>query len=187
MFAYTMIGAVSAAAAYAYVQGQNSEVEYVRSNVDQRQYLVQKGGTSAQAADALGKIISDVEALIRHLQEKYPDDERVAMLADRFDPAAVSEGSSHTGYTSYSVNKGEKIVLCLRQEDDSFAPPNVVMYVALHELAHLGTKEIGHPPSFWTNFRFILKEAVAIGIYEKQDYAKEPQPFCGITVDSSVI
>ena len=32
------------AAAYAYVQGQNSEVEYVRSNVDQRQYLVQKGG-----------------------------------------------------------------------------------------------------------------------------------------------
>jgi WLM domain len=191
MFAYTMIGAVGAAAAYAFVKGERSEVEYVRSNVDQRTYLVQKiqkgGATSMQAADALGKIVTDIEALIRHLKEKYPKDERVILIDKRFDPAAISEGSSHTGYTSYSVNKGESVVLCLRQEDDSFAPPNVVMYVALHELSHLGTKEVGHPPSFWSTFSFILKEAVAIGIYKKQDFAKEPQAFCGITVDSSVI
>lgn len=190
MFAYTMIGAVGAAAAYAYVQGERSEVEYVRSNVDQRTYLVQKiqkgGATSSQAADALGKIVTDIEALIRHLKEKYPKDERVLLIDKRFDPAAISEGSSHTGYTSYSVNK-QKVVICLRQEDDSFAPPNVVMYVALHELAHLGNEEIGHPPSFWRLFEFILKEAVAIGIYKKEDFAKKPQPYCGITVDSSVI
>lgn len=187
MFGWTMIGAVTAAAGYAYVQGAQSEVEYVRSSVDQRSYLVQKGGTASRAADALGKISMDIEALIRHMQKKFPDDARVVRMAARFNPSAVSEGTSKSGYTSYSVNKGESVVLCLRQPDDSFADPNVVMYVALHELGHLATKEIGHPPPFWDAFRFILREAVAIGIYTKTDYAKDPKPFCGITVDSSVI
>lgn len=191
MFAISLIGAVSAASVYAYIQGSNSEVEYVRSNVDGRQYLVQKinqkGAGSSEAADALGKISSDIEALIRHMQEKYPDDERTKLMAKRFNPDNVSEGSSHSGYTSYSVGKGQRLVLCLRQTDDSFASVNVVMYVALHELAHLATKEIGHPPSFWKNFSWILKESIAIGIYKKQDYSKDPQQFCGITVDSSVV
>ena len=191
MFATTLIAAVSAASAYAYLQGESSEVEYVRSNVDGRQYLVQKikqeGAGSSEAADALGKISADIEALIRHMQEKYPNDERTKLMAQRFNPQNVSEGNAHSGYSSYSVDKGAKLVLCLRQTDDSFAKPNVVLYVALHELAHLATKEIGHPPIFWKNFAWILKEAVAIGIYKKIDYSKNPEPFCGISVDSSVI
>jgi hypothetical protein len=191
MFAISLIGAVSAASMYAYIQGSNSEVEYVRSNVDGRQYLVQKinqkGAGSSEAADALGKISSDIEALIRHMQEKYPADQRTHLMAKRFNPDRVSEGSAHSGYTSYSVSKGQSVVLCLRQTDNSFADVNVVKYVALHELAHLATKEIGHPPAFWDSFKWILKEAIAIGIYKKQDYSKSPQPFCGITVDSSVI
>ena len=186
MFAITMAGAVMSAAAYAYVQGALSEVEYVRSDVDGRTYLVQKGGDATVAANALGKINSDIDALIKHMREKYPSDERVHRIAQRFDPAAVSEGSSHTGYTSYSINK-QKMVLCLRQTDDSFAAPNVVMYVALHELAHLSTDTIGHNSDFWTNFRWILKEAIEIGIYKKQDFASDPQPYCGIVVDSSVV
>jgi WLM domain len=191
MFATTLIAAVSAASAFAYLKGENSEVEYVRSNVDGRQYLVQKikqeGAGSSEAADALGKINSDLEALIRHMQQKFPDDERVRLMAKRFNPTAVSEGNAHSGYTSYSISKGERIVLCLRQTDDSFADPNVVLYVALHELAHLGTISIGHKPEFWKLFSDILKEAVSIGIYKKVDYSKQPAPFCGITVDSSVI
>ncbi len=190
MFAYTMIGAVSAAAAYAWVQGERAEVEYVRSNVDGRVYLVQKlqkGGTSTQAADALGKINSDIETLIRHLKIKYPKDTRVRLMETRFNPAAVSEGTHRSGYTSYAVSKGAKLVFCLRQEDDSFAPPNVTMYVALHELAHLAVNEVGHHDKFWSAFRWILENAVQIGIFKKQDFATDPQPYCGITVDSSVI
>ena len=187
MFAYTMIGAVAAASAYAYVQGARSEVEYVRSNVDERTYLVQKGGTASQAADALAKINMDIEALIRHLQEKYPDDERVKLIVKRYNPANISEGTAKSGYTSYSVNKGESLVLCLRQTDESFAPPNVVMYVTLHELAHLATNSIGHGQPFWDSFSFILNEAMAIGIYKKQDYAHDPQQYCGIEINSSIV
>ena len=80
-------------------------------------------------------------------------------------------------------------MLCLRQKDEekSFVEKNVLLYVAIHELAHLMTDEIGHTPKFWTNFRFLLTEAVDIGIYVKVDYSKKPADFCGIKVSSSVI
>jgi len=188
MFAYALIGAVSAASAYAYLHGHTAEVQYVRSQVDGRMYLVQKTPTSQEAADALGKINMDVTALIRHLVAKYPTDPRVLRLQDRYDPSAISEGSPDSGYTSYSVNKGERLVLCLRKDDiNQFASPNVVSYTWIHELGHLATKEIGHPPQFWDCFRFLLKEAIAIGIYKYEDYSKNPQSFCGITIDSTVL
>lgn len=189
MFAYTLIGAVVAASAYAYVHGQVSEAEYVTSQVDGRTYLVQKNSTSQDAANALGKINNDVSALIRHLVQKFPKDPRVQRLVARYNPANVSEGSASSGYTSYSVSKGERLVFCLRQDDEekSFASPNVVFYVVVHELGHLATNEIGHPPIFWKNFAFLLEEAIKIGIYKKEDYAKNPQKYCGIIVDSSII
>jgi hypothetical protein len=57
----------------------------------------------------------------------------------------------------------------------------------VHELAHIMTTEIGHTPLFWSNFRFLLREAVDIGLYKKVDYFKEPSDYCGIKINSSVI
>ena len=61
------------------------------------------------------------------------------------------------------------------------------MYVTIHELGHLGTKEIGHPSSFWDFFKFLLEEAITIGIYTKEDYASFPQRYCGIVIDSTIL
>jgi hypothetical protein len=61
------------------------------------------------------------------------------------------------------------------------------MYPALHELGHIMTSEIGHTKMFWDNFKFILKEAIEIGIYKKIDFQENPTPYCGITIKSSVI
>lgn len=188
MFAFALIGAVSAAAAYAYLKGHTSEVVYLRSEVDGNMYLVQKNGSSQEAANILGKINMDVQALIRHLLKKYPDDPRYRRIAQNWDPSAVSEGSVSSGYTSYSVNKGERVVLCLTTDDPKeFASPNVVTYVTLHEIAHLGDDAVGHGSSYWTLFADLLKEAIEINIYKKEDFASNPQSFCGITVDSSII
>jgi hypothetical protein len=61
------------------------------------------------------------------------------------------------------------------------------MYVAIHELGHLMTEEIGHPQSFWGNFKILLKEAVNLGLYTKTDYAMKPVEYCGINIKSSVL
>ena len=49
------------------------------------------------------------------------------------------------------------------------------------------TESIGHTKEFWDNFKFLLEEAIDVGVYEKIDFNANPQPYCGIKVTSSVI
>ena len=51
---------------------------------------------------------------------------------------------------------------------------NTMMFVVLHEMAHLATESIGHTSEFWENFKWILEESINIGIYIKQEFKKEP-------------
>lgn len=170
-----------------YIKSHYGEVGFVKSKLDQREYLVRQLPDKQQAADYLADINRDLVKLCRHMMAKYPNNKDVQQLYRNFNPEAVSEGSLESGYTSYSVNKGEKIILCIRQRDRSFVDKNVVMYVAIHELGHLMTPEIGHTDSFWNNFRFLLDEAIQIGIYKKADFKHAPQDYCGIKITSSVI
>jgi predicted metal-dependent hydrolase len=171
-----------------YIKKYYGEVDYVKSSIDDRYYLVRKLSDKQKAADFLADINKECQKLIKHLVTKYPENPDIIRLKENYDPESVSEGSSENGYTSYSVNKGEKIILCLRQKDtNELVPKNVILYVTIHELAHLMTSEVGHTKTFWNNFKFILQEAVDIGIYNKTDYSKEPAKYCGIKITSSVI
>ena len=172
---------------FVYIRNQYGEVEFVRSNVDGRRYLVRKLRDSQQAADMLGELNKRLCALIKHLRAKYPDHPGIKRLQDNFYPDNVSEGGIEHGYTSYSVNKSEKIVMCIRQDDDSFVSMNTLMYVATHELAHLMTKGVGHTDNFWANFEFMIKEAVDIGLYDVVDYSQHPVEYCGIKITSSIL
>lgn len=174
---------------FLYIRGFYGEVEYVKSTKDKQFYLVRKLPDKGQAAEMLASLADNLDKLVKHMYSKYPDNPDVKRLYGNFDKANISEGSPDSNYTSYSVNKGEKIVLCIRQKDEtnSFVEKNVLLYVSIHELGHLMTEEVGHTPTFWDNFKFLLREAVDIGIYEKVDYAKQPADFCGIKVSSSVI
>jgi predicted metal-dependent hydrolase len=171
-----------------YIKKYYGEVEYVKSSVNGETYLVRKLPNKHKAADMLAQLSEDCKTLIKHLVAKYPDNEDVLRLYGNFGHKDMSEGSPESGYTSYSVNK-DTIVLCLRQKENpaEFADTNVIRYVLYHELGHLMTASIGHTKEFWDNFKFILKEAVEIGVYQKIDYAKQPMPYCGIKVTSSVI
>ena len=173
---------------FLYIKKQYGEVAYVMSKVDNKKYLVRKLPDSQKAADLLAEINKDLTTLVKHMVTAYPDDPRVKLLYSNYNPDNVSEGSPEHGYTSYSINKGEKLILCIRQKDtDALVPKNTILYVAIHELGHLMTDEIGHTKKFWDNFKWILNEAVTVGIYQKVDYAKSPVPYCGIKLTSSVI
>lgn len=108
----------------------------------------------------------------------------------RYRRSALSEGGRDVTVTSYSQGKGERIVMCLRERDKlgrlgEIQDDNTLMYVFLHEIAHLATDELGHVPRFWSNFRFLLDAAEKEGIYRKVDYASSPQGYCGIEISSS--
>lgn len=172
-----------------YIQYQNVEVEYVVSSVDGKAYLVKNLPDKKDAANLLAKLNRTLQKLIVKMKEKYPDSKDVERLESNFSQDSLSEGTESSNYTSYSVNKGEKIVFCLRSRDgeDKLVPLNVLKYVAIHELAHLMTKEIGHPPPFWDNFKLLLQVAIDEGLYKHTNYTKKPVKYCGMTIKSSVI
>jgi hypothetical protein len=99
----------------------------------------------------------------------------------------MCENDIRSDTTSYSENKGDRIVVCLRDK----VPPyrlideNTVMFVVLHEMAHLMTSSIGHTPEFWANFRRILHDGVGAGIYQPVNYARTPVEYCGMKITDS--
>ena len=172
-----------------YIQYQNIEVEYVVSSVDGRAYLVKNLPDKKKASNLLAKLNNTLQTLIVKMKNKYPESEDVQLLVSNYNADSLSEGTESSNYTSYSVNKGEKIVFCLRSRDgeDQLVPINVLKYVAIHEIAHLMTKEIGHPPQFWENFKLLLQVAIDEGLYKHTNYTKKPVKYCGMTIKSSVI
>lgn len=172
-----------------YIQKKYLEVEYVISDIDNNRYLVRNKDDKQKAADMLAKLNKKIKKLLNHMKKLDPDNEDIKRLVDNYSVENISEGTEDSNYTSYSVNKGEKIVFCLRQRDgtDDFVDENVLMYVATHELGHLMTKEIGHTETFWNNFRYLLSEAIKIKVYEKTDFTENPTEYCGINIKSSII
>ena len=59
-------------------------------------------------------------------------------------------------FTAYSENKGRKIAFCLnkkKENDNNLIDENTLMFVAIHEMAHITTESIGHDKTFWDNFK----------------------------------
>jgi hypothetical protein len=159
----------------------------VKSNIDNEEYTVQIKDDSKEAADLIANIKKKLILLLEHMQRTFgKDDKRVIQLTNNFRPNNIKEGVSKPGYTSYSINKGEQIVLCLRNKgSDELVDMNTMMFVVLHEFAHLASVSIGHTEEFWDNFRWILEESMNIGIYTKQDFNKESVEYCGMDITSS--
>jgi hypothetical protein len=58
-----------------------------------------------------------------------------------------------------------------------------MIFVAIHELAHIMTQSMGHTPEFWNNMKFLLQIATTdLQIYVYQPYHQKPQPYCGIVI-----
>ena len=161
-------------------------LESVKSRVNGEFYMVRALPDKQAAADLLARIAAHLSTLMRHLEKTSPDDARAKRFIERFHPERISEGPESSKYTSYSINKGEKIVFCLRNKPkDELVDLNTMIFVALHEVAHICTIEVGHPPSFWENFKWLLKESLNIGIYQDQNFKEAPQGYCGIKITDS--
>lgn len=182
-----IIIAVVLLSAYLQYETFSNEITLCKSTEDGKEYLVRNLPDKKEAANLLASTKNNCVKLVKFLTIKYPDNSAVKRLQMKYNPDNISESTKGSKYTSYSVNKGEKIVFCLRSRDENedLVDPNVLMFVALHELAHVMTKSIGHTKEFWDNFRFLLKESIKAGVYKKQDFRRNPVKYCGTDITDS--
>lgn len=171
--------------AYIFYSWYNPTLVYVRSSVDNRIYVVRNVKNKEKAADMLASVRMRLDELVEKFVEKYgTSDKRINLLKKRYNPNEIREALPKRGQTSYSVNKGERVVLCLRARNkkETVTDVNTITFVALHELAHVMTISVGHNDEFWENFRFILAHAQKWNLYKKVDYKKNPKKYCGIEI-----
>jgi len=174
-----------------YIGQQNNEVVYINSTLPDKDneftYLVRNLNDKQEAANLLATANYNGLKLINHLKTKYPSNDGYDRLKRNYNPNTLSESSVDSQYTSYTINKGEQMYLCLRNTDNKLIDKNTLMYVYIHELAHIATLQIGHIDEFWLNFKFMLKEAVEIGLYKIIDYSKKNILYCGIMITNNVL
>ncbi len=101
--------------------------------------------------------------------------EKLAIVDNKFNDLDIREAAS-----SYTEDKSI-IYLCLRDEKGHFYPVNTLMYVALHEIAHLLNKtDFGHTTAFHKVFDRLLCNAASKGVYDP----KQPHTawYCGVDI-----
>jgi predicted SprT family Zn-dependent metalloprotease len=85
--------------------------------------------------------------------------------------------------------------ICLRTRDahEKIYDIDLLMYVVLHELAHVcnytryGIPIQGHGNEFKNIFKFLVEEAVSAGLYVYTDYSKSPVNYCNMILSSSIL
>jgi len=182
--------ALGAGIVLAYMSGQGpNNLVSVTSQRTQKVYQVQNLPDKQNACEMMANIHEKLEKLINRYKQdpNSAADPRVQTMIERFHPENMCENNIDANSTSYSENKGERIVVCLRDKQKPYplADENTVMFVVLHEMAHLMTTTIGHTPEFWANFRRILKDAIGVGVYQEVNYTREPVEYCGMKITSS--
>lgn len=174
------------------------------STIDNHEYVIRHASTKTdeelvESANTLAEINRRVLLLITHLEtaEHLKTQENrmfLKMLIQNYNPSIISEAAVDERFTTFMVNK-EEMHICLRTRNDEKAvyPINTLMYVVIHELAHLcnyddeGKPIIGHGPEFKRIFRILIEESIKIRIYEYVNYFNQPVEYCGMTINSTIL
>lgn len=158
-------------------------LEYRNSGNGKRYGIQEIFQDSDIALEILAKLHNNMETFVSKLKAKYPNDERIQRLVKGFNRVEIEETTENPDddNTSYTINKGELMSLCLRESSKGrpFHDYNSLCFVIIHEMAHIASVSEGHNFEFIENFKFLLKEAVAMGYYSPIDYSKNPFLYCG--------
>ena len=170
-----------------YNESDMFQLKCIISDVDGNKYCVRERAKLELVADLLARVTNNMKSLVAHMKAKYPNRENVKRLVGNFNPKKIYETLPTSSYTAYSENKGEKLAFCTTttKQGNKLIDENTLTFVAIHELSHLATKSVGHTDEFWSNFKFLLKEAKKIDVYKPVDYKTKPQPYCGMTISDN--
>ena len=166
-----------------YIKSKNGIYMIIKDKIDEKSKI-----------SLMTKVINNMYLLKNHLVnhndifEEYKD--YIKLLETNFHEQRtyIHETKDDTNLTSYSMNKGEEVSLCLKSKiTGELHDLNLLMYVAIHEMAHIACPEIGHGPLFQKIFKKLLEESMNIGIYRYDDYNRHHLEYCGIEINSTVI
>jgi predicted metal-dependent hydrolase len=166
-----------------YIEGQNGLKFLINEDTDKQNKI-----------KLLSKIIENMYKLKNYMVyniNKFPEyKEYINQLNENFTEkrTTIYETDPTSDLTSFSVNKGEELSVCLKsKKTGELHDINLLMYVVIHEMAHFACPDVGHGLLFKKIFKKFIEEAININLYKKVDYSEHPVEYCGMTLSSSII
>lgn len=178
-------------------RSKNNSTDYMYENrkytiIDRyrnKEYAIYYLNTINNNAIKLNKYIKN--KFYNYTSDNYNNDllqEIIYNLLNKYNPDDLEEldpiwSIGHKAVT----NNFSSVSMCLRKKNGDFYDINLLMFVFLHELAHVGTpsrynKKSTHPPEFWATFKFLIRNAKKINIINPIDYSKHKDEYCGIPI-----
>jgi hypothetical protein len=106
--------------------------------------------------------------LVQNYTDQYDKfyDPKLDMLKDRIATAIpeINRIEISGSNKSFTINK-KSVYICTKDENGSYYEDNMLIYVILHELAHVLCDEVGHTEKFKSIFRSLLERATKAGVY----------------------
>lgn len=185
---YLVIFAISILGIYTLLRINKSNGSYVRSSLNGKEYYVRDYDNKEEAAYMLSVVDERLMILKRHLLSNINSYDKyrpyIMKFCEKIDNLFIYENSLEDEMTSYTVNKGDETVICLRSKNQfgKLHDINLITYVALHEVSHIACPEIDHTDLFKEIFKFFIDVSSKIGIYKKVDYQLDPTEYCGLVI-----
>ena len=157
-------------------------------------FMVYNDENKIESAKLLSILVDRMYKLRNYLinnKKKYEEYEEYINLLEKnlnTERTTIYENIPDSNLTSYTINKGEELGFCLKSKiTGKFHDINLLMYVAIHEMAHIACPEIGHDELFKKIFMFLTIEAINMGLYKKTDYESNNVEYCGMILSSSIV
>lgn len=160
-----------------YLLFQSHSMTWKRATRNGNSYYVKNLRDAHLAANHLAHLHELVDTLLKKAKELDPNDTRLDRIKERW-TGTLAETPNNADNVAYSLGKNT-IHICVREKDGRLADINTSMFVLIHELAHIATDTYGHSKQFWTNMKYLLEMADAVGVYKYVDHDEDMALLCG--------
>ena len=164
--------------------------------------------TAAKLLDALNQFFYKIMRQLKTERNNGQNFGKVTYFIDnlltKYNPSKIQEGyyikegepgskgenlaNGEPPDTAYVMDKGRVFVMCLRDANGKFHDLNLLKFVAMHEICHIGSIKDQHEEEFWENFKWLLLYTSKRGLFTLTDYSKQPIKYCGtLLVDSNPV
>lgn len=143
---------------------------------------------SSSGSQTVNNVQTKLRAFVETLRQENPNHPKIARLYARFQNTRTLESQEAKTYT---IEKGKEMRLCIRNHIEKHKKghihnnTNELMFVGIHELAHIMSVSVGHNEEFFTNFRYLLRHAVRLGHYTPINYRRSPTPYCNMMLNEN--
>lgn len=153
-------------------------IKFLYPNIHPLEFFSNKiASSSSGVAEAVGLKSSSssstpVAVIDKYLEDSMYnkfDDQKLEDLKQKLSIAIpeIRKVSLSGSNKSFTINK-EHIFICTKDEKGQYYSDNMLVYVLLHELAHVQCDEIGHTAKFTRIFKELLDRAENAGLYNSK-------------------